>query len=206
MAVPRLKIAVIAPPWFPVPPTGYGGIESVCAGLVDGLVELGHDVTLIGAGQDGTDATRFFAATKEPQSDSVGARPHLGAGTRRRRCRFSEISTSTFIHDHTAAPVRWSLLVWRHPPWSTRWRPRTAASSSTTSLAGTDPAKPPHFRLAENRLRSGTIPAFTTWWRSPPEDWHLLPEVPPGMDSVNLDSEAEERLEGPGTSSAGHNG
>ena len=48
------------------------------------------------------------------------------------------------------------------------------------------------FRLAE--MKSGTIPGSTTWWRSH-EDWQLLPEVPPGKDSVNLDSEAEERLE-----------
>jgi trehalose synthase len=29
----------------------------------------------------------------------------------------------------------------------------------------------------------------------PREDWHLLPEVPPGKDSVNLDGEAEGRLQ-----------
>ena len=29
----------------------------------------------------------------------------------------------------------------------------------------------------------------------PPEDWSLLPSVPPGKDSMNLDPEAEERLE-----------
>src|SRR5687768_16234011 len=102
MAVPCLKIAVIAPPWFPVPPTGYGGIESVCAGLVDGLVDRGHDVTLIGAGQDDTDATRFFAATKEPQSDSVGDAltevRHAAAVSRILGGLEVDI-----IHDHTAA-------------------------------------------------------------------------------------------------------
>jgi glycosyltransferase involved in cell wall biosynthesis len=102
MTVPRLKIAVVAPPWFPVPPTGYGGIESVCAGLVDGLVERGHDVTLIGAGQDDTDATRFFAATKEPQSDSVG-----DALTEvRHAVAASQVIGGLdvdVIHDHTAA-------------------------------------------------------------------------------------------------------
>ena len=40
-----LRIAVIAPPWFAVPPTGYGGIELVVSLLADGLVEAGHDVT-----------------------------------------------------------------------------------------------------------------------------------------------------------------
>ena len=32
--------------WFPVPPTGYGGIELVVSLLADGLVDAGHDVTL----------------------------------------------------------------------------------------------------------------------------------------------------------------
>jgi glycosyltransferase involved in cell wall biosynthesis len=102
MVVSRLRIAVIAPPWFPVPPTGYGGIESVCAGLVDGLVEIGHDVTLIGAGQDDTDATRFFAATKEPQSDSVGDAltevRHAAAASQV----LGDLDVDV-IHDHTAA-------------------------------------------------------------------------------------------------------
>ena len=43
-----LRIAMVAPPWFSVPPKGYGGIESMVADLVDGLVAKGHHVTLIG--------------------------------------------------------------------------------------------------------------------------------------------------------------
>jgi glycosyltransferase involved in cell wall biosynthesis len=42
----RLHIAVLAPPWIPVPPPGYGGIEFVVALLCDALVEHGHDVEL----------------------------------------------------------------------------------------------------------------------------------------------------------------
>jgi glycosyltransferase involved in cell wall biosynthesis len=42
----RLRIAMLAPPWIPVPPPGYGGIEFVVALLCDGLVEHGHDVEL----------------------------------------------------------------------------------------------------------------------------------------------------------------
>lgn len=49
----RLRIAMVAPPWFEVPPQGYGGIEAACAGLVDRLVARGHRVTLIGAGRAG---------------------------------------------------------------------------------------------------------------------------------------------------------
>jgi glycosyltransferase involved in cell wall biosynthesis len=42
----RLHIAVLAPPWIPVPPPGYGGIEFVVALLCDALVDHDHDVEL----------------------------------------------------------------------------------------------------------------------------------------------------------------
>ncbi len=45
----KLRIAQIAPLWFPVPPLKYGGIERVVALLTDGLVNKGHDVTLFAA-------------------------------------------------------------------------------------------------------------------------------------------------------------
>jgi glycosyltransferase involved in cell wall biosynthesis len=51
-----LRIAMVVPPYFEVPPRAYGGVESVVADLTDALVERGHDVTLIGAGQTGTSA------------------------------------------------------------------------------------------------------------------------------------------------------
>ncbi|MEA2246776.1 MAG: hypothetical protein QOH46_1305 [Solirubrobacteraceae bacterium] len=41
-----LRIAMLAPPWIPVPPPGYGGIEYVVALLCDALVQRGHDVEL----------------------------------------------------------------------------------------------------------------------------------------------------------------
>jgi glycosyltransferase involved in cell wall biosynthesis len=40
------RIAMLAPPWIPVPPPGYGGIEFVLALLCDALVARGHDVEL----------------------------------------------------------------------------------------------------------------------------------------------------------------
>ena len=41
-----MKIAQIAPPWYLIPPTGYGGIELIVSQLADGLAENGHDVVL----------------------------------------------------------------------------------------------------------------------------------------------------------------
>ena len=37
---------MLAPPWIPVPPPGYGGIEEVVRLLCNGLTDAGHDVTL----------------------------------------------------------------------------------------------------------------------------------------------------------------
>jgi trehalose synthase len=53
--------------------------------------------------------------------------------------------------------------------------------------------KGPDFRLAE--MKVGDYPGIYHMVEIPPKDWHLLPEVPPGKDSVNLDSEAEDRLQ-----------
>lgn len=45
-----MRIAMIAPPWVPVPPPAYGGIEAVVETLASGLVEAGHEVLLIATG------------------------------------------------------------------------------------------------------------------------------------------------------------
>lgn len=41
-----MKIALIAPPWIPIPPPKYGGIELVVYNLAEGLTALGHEVIL----------------------------------------------------------------------------------------------------------------------------------------------------------------
>ncbi|HET9647213.1 MAG TPA: maltose alpha-D-glucosyltransferase [Microlunatus sp.] len=49
------------------------------------------------------------------------------------------------------------------------------------------------FRLAE--MNVGDYPGIYHMVEIPPEDWQLLPDVPPGQDSVNLGAETESRLE-----------
>jgi glycosyltransferase involved in cell wall biosynthesis len=63
---------MVAPPWYEVPPTSYGGIESMVADLVDQLTGRGHDITLIGAGRDRSAASRFVAVFEEPPSSRLG--------------------------------------------------------------------------------------------------------------------------------------
>lgn len=67
-----LRIAVVAPPWFELPPQGYGGTEAVVAGLVDQLVDRGHEVTLVASGRHRTRAQHFVQVYEEPPSRLLG--------------------------------------------------------------------------------------------------------------------------------------
>jgi glycosyltransferase involved in cell wall biosynthesis len=66
-----VRIAVISPVWFPVPPPGYGGIELVVSLLADGLVDAGHDVTLYASGDSRTKGT-LGSVYKTAPSAAIG--------------------------------------------------------------------------------------------------------------------------------------
>jgi glycosyltransferase involved in cell wall biosynthesis len=66
-----MRIAILAPPWFPIPPPRYGGIEWVVALLADGLVEAGHDVTLFATGEARTRA-KVVASFPEARPLEIG--------------------------------------------------------------------------------------------------------------------------------------
>jgi glycosyltransferase involved in cell wall biosynthesis len=52
-----LRVAMLAPPWIPVPPPGYGGIEVVLDLLCSALVRRGNDVTLFAPPGSRSEAT-----------------------------------------------------------------------------------------------------------------------------------------------------
>jgi len=62
---------VLAPPWFAVPPSGYGGIEWIVWLLADGLVDHGHDVTLFASGDSHTKAKLASVFDRAP-SEQIG--------------------------------------------------------------------------------------------------------------------------------------
>src|SRR5215210_1187354 len=65
-----MRLAMLAPPWIPVPPPGYGGIEQVIALLTTELTGRGHDVTLFAA--PGTEAdARVLSPLEEPHPDEI---------------------------------------------------------------------------------------------------------------------------------------
>jgi glycosyltransferase involved in cell wall biosynthesis len=66
-----MNIGLIAPVWFSVPPTGYGGIEWIVWLLADGLVDAGHEVTLFASGDSHTKATLASVYEVAP-SEQIG--------------------------------------------------------------------------------------------------------------------------------------
>ena len=66
-----MRIAVVSPVWFPVPPTGYGGIEWIVWLLADGLADAGHEVTLFASGDSHTKAT-LAAVYETAPSELIG--------------------------------------------------------------------------------------------------------------------------------------
>jgi glycosyltransferase involved in cell wall biosynthesis len=100
-----LRIALVAPPYFDIPPKAYGGIEAVVADLADALTERGHHVTLIGAGRNGTRA-RFVPVFADTVPDRLGQPlPEVlhAALVRRAVERLAATDGLDLVHDNTLA-------------------------------------------------------------------------------------------------------
>lgn len=94
-----MRIAIIAPPWVPVPPTGYGGIELVLDTLARGLDTAGHEVMLFTTG-DSTCPVR-----KEWVYETAQGIGRAGVVTEMRHVVAAYELACEFdvVHDHTLA-------------------------------------------------------------------------------------------------------
>jgi glycosyltransferase involved in cell wall biosynthesis len=70
-----LNIAMLAPPWIPIPPPKYGGIEHVVDLLCEALVQLGHRVTLFAAPGSRSSAT-VYEVLPRSHPDEIGQSLH----------------------------------------------------------------------------------------------------------------------------------
>jgi glycosyltransferase involved in cell wall biosynthesis len=105
-----LRIAMVAPPWYELPPIGYGGLEVIVAALIDGLVECGHEVTLFGAGNRTGTRAKFVSTTGELQYPRLGELMPAVLHTARVNRLIAE-GDFDVVHDHTTdgpltAPAR----------------------------------------------------------------------------------------------------
>ena len=100
-----LRVILVAPPYFPVPPDGYGGVEAVLADLADALVARGHAVTLLGVGEPRTSA-EFVPVWEHTFADRLGeVYPEVAhaAAVRRAVARIAATTGADLVHDHTFA-------------------------------------------------------------------------------------------------------
>jgi glycosyltransferase involved in cell wall biosynthesis len=94
-----MRVALIAPPWVPVPPPRYGGTELVVDALARGLVVAGHHVLLATTGDSTCPVERTWvydhARTAEMGDTAIELTHVLHA--------YHAVRDVDVIHDHTVA-------------------------------------------------------------------------------------------------------
>jgi glycosyltransferase involved in cell wall biosynthesis len=93
----KLRIAILSPVWFAVPPSGYGGIEWIVSLLADGLTEQGHEVTLFASGDSRTNATLASVYDHAPSEQIGRSLPEL----RHALACYARADDFDVINDHT---------------------------------------------------------------------------------------------------------
>jgi glycosyltransferase involved in cell wall biosynthesis len=98
---PTLRIAIIAPPWVPIPPPAYGGTETVLDALATGLQALGHGVLLYATGDSTCPVTTAWTLPRA--ADTVGITPATEIGHIVHAYPTAQEWGAHIIHDHTLA-------------------------------------------------------------------------------------------------------
>jgi glycosyltransferase involved in cell wall biosynthesis len=130
-----MRIAVVAPVWFPVPPTGYGGIELVVSLLADGLVDAGHDVTLFASGGSVSSAKVVSPMAKPPDPRDLGNAWYDGYHA---LSAYLHVDGFDVVHDHAGivGPICGAMLHGRPPVVHTLHGPWTPQTRLLYSIAG----------------------------------------------------------------------
>ena len=92
-----MRIAIVAPPWLPVPPPAYGGTENVLDTFARGLKDAGHEVLLCTTGDSTCPVDKTFVFEKAigvGSGNSVDEIRHVTHAYR-------EIQDVDVVHDHT---------------------------------------------------------------------------------------------------------
>ena len=93
-------VVIVAPPWYPIPPHGYGGIELVVGLLGDGLRRAGQRVTLLAA--EGSQPDAIALAPRSWREDLGGPDERLREVTYASRVAttLAQLDSIDVIHDH----------------------------------------------------------------------------------------------------------
>jgi glycosyltransferase involved in cell wall biosynthesis len=94
-----MRIAVIAPPWAPVPPQLYGGIELIVDRLAKGFHAAGHEVLLYTTG-DSTSAVPMAWRLEHSEGTRIGM---VVPEMRHVMAAYDAVKDFDIVHDHTVA-------------------------------------------------------------------------------------------------------
>lgn len=168
-----LRVVVIAPPWFPVPPPGYGGTELVVHLLATELGRRGHRVTILGAAGSDPDLNVVPLADAGWSQDLGSAGQALREATYLRRV-FRKLPAlePDVVHDHAGVP---SLAIRDLLGLATPWV-STMHGNVTRPLA--------EF-LAEGRLDVGLV-AISNFQRASAPDLGWVATVHNAVDAGRL--------------------
>lgn len=100
----RLRIGIIAPPWVPVPPVGYGGTELVVDTLARGLTDDGHHITLVATADSQCPVHRLwvFETAPTPMNTTAEELRHVQGA-------YDALAGEVdVIHDHTVVGPLWA--------------------------------------------------------------------------------------------------
>jgi len=92
-----VRIALIAPPWLPVPPPSYGGVEAVVDRLARGFDAAGHDVLLYTTG-DSTCPVPKASVYARSSSEQLGI---AAMELRHLIHAYDAVQDYDLVHDHT---------------------------------------------------------------------------------------------------------
>lgn len=118
-----MRIAIVAPPWLPVPPPAYGGTENVLDTLARGLVAAGHDVLLCTTGDSTSPVARssvFERAVGVGSGNSVDEIRHVIHA-------YEALEGVDVVHDHTLVGPLYSAAFPGLPVVTTNHGPFNAA-------------------------------------------------------------------------------
>jgi glycosyltransferase involved in cell wall biosynthesis len=104
----HMRIGIIAPPWTPVPPPGYGGTEAFVDRLARGINDLGHEVLLFATG-DSTCAVPRQWVLDQALPDQMG---QMLPEVRHVIHAYEAMHEMDVVHDNT---LLGALYAWRHP-------------------------------------------------------------------------------------------
>ncbi|WP_436497955.1 glycosyltransferase family 4 protein [Actinokineospora sp. HUAS TT18] len=117
-----MKVGLLAPPWLPVPPPGYGGTESFIDRLARGLDKQGHDVVLFTTGDSETTVPIRYAlelSAMDRIQDVTVELHHVCQA-------YAAMADRDLVHDHTLAGPVWGLAFGRQPVVTTCHGPLVA--------------------------------------------------------------------------------